>query len=547
MGEENAIILSNSVKEKLKSECERDELLNEILHLYEYVLVLDMSENRYYTIKSSYESNGECYLMDDKKLESFLTHYVHPEDRRAYRECFEDTVLRKHIQKPGDKIRIIFRKLDDDNKYRYHELVIYGYRDIYSDQLKCIMTICNVDDMKRAQQEQKKQTEQALQEAQKANQAKSHFLCNVSHDIRTPLNTIIGLTELSIEKFKDEDTVYVEQGLKKIQVASHHLLGLVNDILDMGKIENGNLDLIPREMSMVELMNNIDVIMTENARGKQIQYEHILGADEYLIWGDEMKLQQIIMNIVGNAVKYTQLEGKVTVKDSFIKTADSNKVWYILRCMDNGIGMTKEFVKHIFEPYERGEESTNHFVEGSGLGMAISKKLLDAMNGTIQIESELGEGTLVTIRIPFQVAEKKEQIPQKEHKDILLGKRVLLAEDNLLNMEIAIAFLKDLGAEVEVAVNGTDVIRKFQETELGYYHLIFMDIRMPEMDGIEATRKIRKMSRSDAKNIPIIAMTANVFAEEIEECKRAGMNGHICKPIDRKKLREITAMVMEKE
>lgn len=519
--------------------------------------------------------------------------------------------------------------------------------------------------------------EAALREAEEANKAKSSFLSSMSHDIRTPMNAILGMTAIGLSHIDEKSRVL--DCLQKISTASAHLMSLVNDVLDMSRIDSGRLVLNDDEFSLADLTHDIAVFVRPQAASKnqelQIELSNIY--EENLV-GDALRLRQILVNVIGNAVKYTPANGKISVRFSqFVKEEDSDNgstVWFDFVCEDNGIGMGEEFVKRIFIPFERDRSSAAEKIEGTGLGMAIVKNIIDRMNGTIEVESELGKGSKFSVRLPLTVAEKQNtgyKLPSNnnvlvtEGKEssakqiceflsesglnpitarsgleavtwltenlyednmpclILLGqetrdmpvlelashirqlagqelpivlaseedwssieyravrsginafvpcplfksrllqtvfelvnksgmrdgtdnsgndysdRRILLVEDVEINQEIIIEMLFSTGVNIETADNGAEAVEKFKSSPEGYYELVFMDVKMPIMDGYEATRQIRALPREDAKNVWIVAMTADAFVEDIRKAKKAGMNEHCSKPVDLQRLMEI--------
>lgn len=518
----------------------------------------------------------------------------------------------------------------------------------------------------------------ALQEAEKVNESKSRFLSNMSHDIRTPMNAILGMTSIGLTHI--DEKARVQDCLNKIQTASTHLMSLVNDVLDMSRIDSGRLTLHEESFSLADLIHDVSVIVRPQASQKNQELKiEIARIEEENLLGDPLHLRQILVNIIGNAVKYTPENGEISVRFaqylSEPGTIDGpEKVWLDFQCEDNGIGMSKEFLEKIFVPFERVQNEITSKIEGTGLGMSIVKNLVERMGGQIAVESEEGAGSCFTVKLPITVAEKgakmqdlpagevvliaegreeragqiadylkegglvpvhqasgaqavtwlteaqyEERMPcamligeelpdmpvlnlashvrqlagqdfpialvseadwaQLEYratrvginafvpcplfKSRLLGTlrdliggsrndaamadrkkdfsayRVLLVEDIELNQEIAVELLSMIGVQVEVADDGAQAVEKFENSPEGYYHLIFMDVHMPVMDGYEATKRIRQMDRKDAAEIWIVAMTADAFVEDVRLAKEAGMNEHISKPVEPNRLQDI--------
>ncbi len=383
--------------------------------------------------------------------------------------------------------------------------------------------------------------------AKQANHAKTDFLSRMSHDIRTPMNAIIGMT--AIAEMNLDDSTKVSDCLSKIEVSSRYLLSLINEVLDMSKIESGKFVLSEENLSLPDLIDNIVEIVRPTVKEKQ--HELVVSADEVVhkeVIGDSIRLQQAFVNILSNAVKYTPPGGRIEmiVREKQNQQRKIGCYEFIFR--DNGIGMTPEFLQKIYEPFERASDVRVNKEQGTGLGMAITKNIVEMMDGSIKIESEPGKGTTFTVTIFLKLRESESALrenvqvkssgslstlSQKDFSD----RRVLLVDDNELNREIAYEILKMTGLEIDMAENGKKAVEKFEETPLYYYDMIFMDIQMPVMNGYEAASAIRKLSREDS-TVPIVAMTANTFAEDVQAAKNAGMNEHIAKPLDFGKLTE---------
>jgi len=522
--------------------------------------------------------------------------------------------------------------------------------------------------------------EKALKAAEAANEAKSNFLSNMSHDIRTPMNAIVGMTSIGLSHI--DEKARVQDCLQKIQSASTHLMSLVNDVLDMSRIDSGRITLNEEEFSLADMLHDISIIVRPQAAQKKQNLQFMIGKIyEENLCGDPLRLRQILVNIIGNAIKYTQAEGDIQVCISEhlneTDTSDEKKndfVWLDFQCKDNGLGMSQEFLTRIFIPFERVSNTTISKIEGTGLGMSIVKNILDRMGGQIDVESEEGKGSCFSVSIPMRFIPKNPKtlnlpegqtilivesndsrakqiidflqeggftpihmkngldsvawLTEAQYEDhmpcaMILGQelsdlpvlemaahvrqlagqdfpiilvsegdwaqieyraeraginafvpcplfksrlfetlsdlighakgnqnshanmtdysnyRVLLVEDNELNREIAIELLSLIGVQVEEAENGAEAVKIFEASPEGYFDLIFMDIQMPVMNGYEATKKIRQMPRQDAKDIWIVAMTANAFVEDIHMSKDAGMNEHLSKPVDVERLQEI--------
>lgn len=380
--------------------------------------------------------------------------------------------------------------------------------------------------------------EKAVDKAETANSAKSIFLFNMSHDIRTPMNAIIGYSELANRVLDDPEKL--KEYMNNIHICGEKMLSIIDNILELARIENNNIHL---EESITKIEENFDscTIMFRSAIEEKDQKLMITKDIKYpYIYIDNAHVSEIILNIMSNAIKYTGNGGMISC--SISQEPYIVEGWCITQILihDTGIGMSEEFQSHIFESFSRERSSTVSGVEGSGLGMGIVKKLVDMMNGTIGVQSKLGEGSTFIVRIPCRIAEKEEAMPKRAddsiHKEDLTGKRILLAEDNELNAEIAIELLSEEGLVIERAKNGVICVEMLEKATSDHYDMILMDIQMPVMDGYEATQKIRKLKDPKKANIPIIAMTANAFAEDKQKALRVGMNDHVAKPIDMNKL-----------
>lgn len=372
----------------------------------------------------------------------------------------------------------------------------------------------------------------AAKEADSANKAKTVFLSTMSHDIRTPMNAIIGLTTIAEKNI--EDSKSVSDNLHKIKLASNHLLTLINDILDISKVEHGNISLSPVRFSVIELAENLENMALPMIQQKNIdfRFQKNIITQKYL-YADQLRINQIFINILSNSIKYTPNNGQVYVdlseeagdKDGFIKL--------VYKVSDTGIGMSESFMEIMYEPFMRQTDSRINTIQGTGLGLAITKKMVDLMGGKIECQSKEGEGTTFTVTLELEVSEsEKNAASQEENDSDLTGMKILVAEDMDVNWEIISTLLEMYGIKCRRAENGKVAVDTLRDSQAGEFDVVFMDIQMPVMNGLEATREIRKLENPYAAAIPIIAMTADAFSENVAECFDAGMNGHIAKPID---------------
>ena len=384
-------------------------------------------------------------------------------------------------------------------------------------------------------------TTEALQTAENANKAKTDFLSNMSHDIRTPMNAIIGMT--SLIRHDAGNKAKVIEYADKIDISSQHLLGIINDVLDMSKIEAGKTVFKYTDFSILDFITELNTIFHSQIDEKN-QTLTIIKENIRHEWvnGDRVHLMQIFSNLVSNAVKYTQEGGKIQFLVEECETKSSVYAKYCFLVSDNGMGMSADFKDTIFDAFTRAESSMTNKIQGTGLGMAITKNLVEAMGGTIDVESELGQGSCFEVLIDLRIAEDRfvssaEQAEKDEPAgNVLKGMRFLCAEDNELNAEILMELLKIEGAECTICENGKRVLEAFEQSAPGDYDMILMDVQMPVMNGYEATKAIRRSSHELAKTIPIIAMTANAFSEDIQHSLAAGMNAHVSKPVEMKVL-----------
>ena len=380
-------------------------------------------------------------------------------------------------------------------------------------------------------------TTEALQTAENANKAKTDFLSNMSHDIRTPMNAIIGMT--SLIRHDAGNKAKVIEYADKIDISSQHLLGIINDILDMSKIEAGKTVFKYTDFSMPDLIEELNTIfqpqIAERNQTLMVIKENI--RHEW-VNGDQVHLMQIFSNLVSNAVKYTQEGGKIQFLVEECETKSSVYAKYRFLVSDNGMGMSADFKETIFDPFTRAEGSVTNKIQGTGLGMAITRNLVEAMGGTIDVESELGQGSCFEVLIDLRIAEDRsvsstvQEEKNEQNDNIFQGMRFLCAEDNELNAEILTELLKIEGAECTICENGEEILKTFEKSAPGDYDMILMDVQMPVMNGYEATKAIRRSSHELAKKIPIIAMTANAFSEDIQHSLAAGMNAHVSKPVE---------------
>ncbi len=388
-----------------------------------------------------------------------------------------------------------------------------------------------------------KKLEHALADAERANHAKTAFLSAMSHDIRTPMNAIIGFTELA--RTHIDAPQQVQDYLGKIDISGRHLLSLINDVLDMSRIESGKITLAQTPVHLPALIEDVHTIVQPTAEAKGLSL--IVKTDslpDTPVTGDPLRLQQIFLNLLGNAVKFTPKGGNIQLSAT-LTAENRSHITVVFRVRDTGIGMSHDFQQHIFEPFSREESATVSGIEGTGLGMSITKSLVGLMGGTITVDSTEGVGTEFTVTLRF--ARSSDFLPESHAKTIdFSGRHILLVEDNELNQEIAVAILSDHGFTVDTASDGTEAVQKVQDEPAGTYDLVLMDIQMPRMDGYEATRRIRALNDPARAAVPIVAMTANAFEEDRQAALAAGMNDHLAKPVEIDKLNQVLSRILQK-
>ena len=406
-----------------------------------------------------------------------------------------------------------------------------------------IILLQDTSQMHARDEQENARLQTAFDEMRIANRTKTEFLSRMSHDIRTPLNGIIGL--LQVDKTHFDDKALLLENHKKMQISANHLLSLINDVLQMSKLEEGTTVLTHERISLVELTRDIITIIVGRAEEAGIEWEY--EKDKCIIpypyiYGSPLHLRQIFLNIYSNCIKYNRPGGKITTRTDSLGEQDG-KCIYRWTISDTGIGMSPDFVDHIFEPFTQEKQDARSYYHGTGLGMTITKELVDRMGGSITVTSQLGVGSTFVITLPFEIAPSPEQTPDAHAApDIsIAGCRLLLVEDNALNAEIAQILLTDEGATVTVVTDGKQAVEIVQNNPPDTFDAVLMDVMMPVMNGIDATKAIRSLNRPDAKTLPIIAMTANAFYEDAQKCLAAGMNAHLAKPLQIKKVKQTIA------
>ena len=504
-----------------------------------YSLNNEVSKSMQYAFRSS--------LDYETTIREFAEKYVISEDYDMYlRECEKQHICQRIATEKT--YNIIFRRYNEKHIIEYVQMTISRV----DDNAHCDRIVMAYKDVTR--QVMKAREEQRLKEearrAEAANRAKTTFLFNMSHDIRTPMNAIIGFTDLAMKHMDEKEKL--KEYLGNIRVSGSHLLDLINNVLEMSRIESGKLELIEKPDIISNATKEWAVIFKEEAKKKSQNLTLHADIEHSQIYWDSTKVEEIFLNIVGNAVKYTPQGGNIGINIRELPCERTDFARYEAVIADDGIGISEEFLPHIFESFSRERNSTESRVMGTGLGMGIVKRLIDMMGGDIFIESKPGEGTKVTVTLDFRLADKNDlQASESEGQSLkaasLQGKRILLAEDNELNSEIATELLVDAGMYVDCASDGNICINMLTKAESGYYDAVLMDVQMPNMDGFAATRAIRALEDKEKSRIPVIAMTANAFEEDKRKCEEAGMDGFIPKPLDIKQLIAELVRVSRKE
>lgn len=458
-------------------------------------------------------------------------------------EIFSRYIADEHKESFFEKISTanLQKVLKEQDEYTFSTYIDYGTGELN----RITLWFCVVDENRRyvlgvtrdttRDYQREQELSNALLEAKRANNAKSNFLNSMSHDIRTPMNAIVGFGELAKKHIDDKEKCL--DYISKINSSSEHLLELVNDVLDMSRIESGKMKFLDAKASITSIIYELKTIFETSANERGITFDvKAEGIRNDKVLCDKLRVNQILLNCASNSLKYTESGGKVEISVKQLDNIDDNISQYQFIISDTGIGMSEEFVKTIFDPFTREEGAKNHQIQGTGLGMSICKSIIDMMGGTVEVESEPLKGTSFTIVLPLKIVEDDNFADDENEADDkvidLKGKRILLVEDNELNQEIAFEILTEVGGEIEIAGNGLIGVEKLKEKPIGYYDAVLMDVQMPVMNGYEATTAIRSMDRADAKDILIIAMTANAFEEDRRQALAVGMNEHIAKPID---------------
>lgn len=489
--------------------------------------------------------SGNLLLQDT--VATYLDVRVHDEDQQMMEDTLSAEGIKEELELKKRFDRLYRTQQDGQTRFRQVSIVRSGN---WADSKSVVVGFRNVDQQIRDELEQKTLLEEALGNANKASNAKSAFLLNMSHDIRTPMNAIVGFTNLASNHLNDSDKV--EGYLDKIKASSDHLLNLINDILDMSRIEQGKLTLDENQCNIKEVLDDLYVMLNHQAESKGLTLTVDSSAVTHPnIVCDRLKVNQILLNLLGNSIKFTNAGGSVSASIEELPSKSDDFGTYRIVVEDTGIGMPEEFLDVIFDPFERVQSQTVNGIQGSGLGMAIVKSLVDMMGGTIKVESELDKGTRFTVNLTFKIAESDSVEQTESHNDSPTFTperaskfRILLVDDNPLNREIAQDILMNIGFNVEEAENGQEAVDKLRNVGAGHFDIVLMDIQMPVMNGYQAAEIIRSFEDADLAGIPILAVTADAFEEDRKMALEHGMNGHLPKPIDISKLFSILDTIL---
>lgn len=511
------------------------DVIQTVSDLYHSVFLVDVTKNTFEIIHTMdfIEDAVKPMSVDAQKALSFVADNMVREKYKPVIKKFNTIANWKNVLAQQDSHSVEY----EGNVLGWCRMTILVARRDKNGRPTHVLCISQeINDQKKAEQK----LQDALVQAEQANKAKTFFLSNMSHDIRTPMNAIIGFTSLAIRHMEDKNRL--QDYLAKITTSSEHLLSLINDVLDMRRIESGSVKLEESDVSLPELLQNVKSIVQTNAYQKDQQLLFEVNVKNEYIVADKLRLNQVLLNLLSNAIKFTQNKGEICLIVEEKPCSTAGAVCIEFRVKDNGIGISPKFREHIFEAFAREETSTVSGIQGTGLGMAITKNIVSMMGGDIKVVSEEGSGTEFIVTLQFKVGKNVDLLEPEKLPDVdFRGTRILLAEDNPLNQEIASTLLKEAGFVVDVANNGKEAVEKIQEAPAETYKLVLMDIQMPVMDGYQAAQEIRELKDAIKARTLIVAMTANAFEEDRQKAIDFGMNGHLAKPIDVNKLMETLA------
>ena len=497
-------------------------------------------------VSSFYNESLEGLPYDDV-LDFYASVSVYEDDRDMIKRAFSRENILKQLSK-RESYYVNFRSYIN-NKISYMKLTVVRIGNI-RETGNVLMGFMNVDTETEHEMKQRKALQEALSMAELASHAKSRFLSNMSHDIRTPMNAIIGYTSLAEKHIGNPELI--KSDLARIKTSSSYLLCLINDVLDMSRIESGKIKIKLTSNTIEDILAEVDSVIQPQLQSKKLNYSVLRhGNLSRKVFCDKLRLKQILINILGNSVKYTGENGSIKFTAAETPSVSDGYSSYQFRIKDNGIGMSEEFQKKVFNPFERDENIENFHVQGTGLGLSISKNLVEKMDGSIFLKSKKDVGTEFLICFDFENAPEtesgKKEISDSPEKSVdLKGTRILLVEDNSLNRDIARELLKGAGFVIDEAENGKIALDMLSACPDGYYKVILMDVMMPVMNGYEASMKIREMKSKSKSSIPIVAMTANAFEEDKEQALKSGMDYFVSKPFDIKALLALLSEILAK-
>lgn len=541
----SAVITAGHRQKKilLRENREMSYVLSGILKLFDRFVLVDLEEDRYkYLSGETSERGGISKEGEYSRLVEYIAEQAaEAGGRKRLFSLLERESIQEHMAEGTDDLRFEYRS--GRKALLWENLDVICLERSGGIASKVLITWQDVTNVKEEEARFREALTQAFRMAEEASAAKSDFLSRMSHDIRTPMNAIMGMT--AIAAANPEDGERVKDCLEKIDVSSRHLMGIINKVLDMSRIERGKIGLEEENFSISEIIDSLVKIFQAQINEKGQNLEIVKNFVHESVIGDSVRLQQVFDNIMSNAVKFTPEGGRINIEVSEGASIIPGSGRYSFIFEDNGIGMEEEFVSRIFEPFTREQKQIVSGTEGSGLGMSIAKNIVQMMNGEIGVRSRPGKGSRFTVTVHLKIAETAEKNQGSEEKgerrdnmrhEDWNHKRLLLVEDNQLNMEIAEELLKPTGVKLEKARDGKEAVEKVEAHPSGYYDLVLMDIQMPVMNGYDATEAIRKLEGGAYEELPIVAMSANAFSEDISKGKSAGMNGYISKPVERDKL-----------
>lgn len=519
------------------------EIISAVSKLYFSIYRIDLEKDFYEEISSDrsvhrltgHEGKAQ------KKMYELCDSIVSEKYREAVRHFFNLSTVAERL-KNTDTVEMEYLSTDGN----WHQARFIDKKRNEDGRVTHILYVTRIVSQEKQKELEKQRLEVAYKVAESANEAKTTFLLNMSHDIRTPMNAIIGYSQLMRKKLTDPDLIHYQE---MIEESGNILLSIINNVLDMARIESGKMELDENYDAVGSIVSKICQVYQEEAEKKGIHIIYRENIPNLHVLCDITKIEEIFTNLISNSIKYTLSGGRIDVSIEEVPCEKKGYAAIKTTVRDTGIGMSKDFIPRIFEPFERERNTTAGKVAGTGLGLPIVKKLVELMEGTIEVESELGKGSKFTVIIPHKLVdsklyEKNEPAPAGDFRRVFEGKQILLAEDNDLNAEIATVILEDMGFVVDRAEDGIICVNKMEQQKAGTYDIILMDIQMPNMDGYKATQMIRQLPDSKKASIPIVAMTANAFEEDRKRAFEMGMNGHIAKPIDIENIRSTLAPLL---